>query len=208
VLAGLAPNSAAVSSGSTHWAAILTCSFAGIAAIGVLFAWFAVREARRARLATTASGFYSEWNGREMVDARKAVADKGGPVELAAALVDAYNTNSPDYYTLIREANFYENLGLLVRSDKSPIMRRSAYLKLIRLFLGSQVVNRFDYWKPAIDALRAIDIAANTPQKKKWYRRAMKADTAYREFEDLAERLRKKLRMARTTAAPKEKISD
>ena len=136
-----------------------------------------------------------------MVTSRQAAASHGSPQGLATAFIAALNTNHADYYTLVREPNFYENLGLLARSDKTLILRRSAHLRVIRRFLGSTIVNRFDYWKPAIDAIRVVDAAANRPLRKKWYQRKARADLAFAEFERLAERLRKKLRMSRPVAA-------
>lgn len=153
-------------------------------------------EAKRSRLAVSVNGLAEQWNGPDIVAARKLVAKIGDPRALAKAFVDGLNTGNDDYYVLVREPNFYENLGLLARSDKGLITQRSAQFRLIKRFLGSVIVNRFDYWKPAIDQLRDAEKAKNRPVKKKWYQRKSRGDLAFAEFELLAERLRKKLRMS------------
>jgi hypothetical protein len=52
---------------------------------------------------------------------------------------------------MVREGNFFENLGLLARAD-------SELLGPIQGFLGSLVVTRYRYWKLAIRGYRDLDV--------------------------------------------------
>jgi hypothetical protein len=170
----------------THYAAIVTAIFAGIAALGASFAAFQVVEAKRARIAVSANELAEKWDGPEVVASRKAVDGFRSIEDLGIGVLNEWVTQSDAYYLLVREPNFYENLAILAQSDRSLVTRKSMQFNLIKRFLGSNVVGRFKVWQLSIYMMRIkLDPQNARPNE----------GAAYSEFEWLATRMASELQM-------------
>ncbi|MCU1465681.1 MAG: hypothetical protein JWM72_1609 [Actinomycetia bacterium] len=170
---------------STHWAAIfgvlfaaLTAILAGLAAWGARFAGVQVREARIARLQAASADLSEKWGAPALEEARRLVGDYATPADLAVAFAEASEANGENYYVLVREPNFFEDLAVSLELG-------SLDFELIQKALGSVVVTRWLQWRNAIEWLRGDEADAIAPQN----------DLAFSEFEALARRMAHELGM-------------
>jgi hypothetical protein len=136
-----------------NWAEIVTAIATAVGAIGLLSAIGAVifgarqvREAERSRQAALAADFVRRWDEAEMVEARHLVGEYATPQALSAALMHFIETNSFQAYVLFRELDFFEQLAALEHVGAFDF-------ELIRLLLGARLVERWELWKPSIDAM-------------------------------------------------------
>jgi hypothetical protein len=136
-----------------NWAEQVTAIATAIGAIGLISAIGAaiftgqqVREARIGRQAEMAGDFIRRWNEAPLVETRRFV----GQYETREALRDAFvgyiAENSVNAYVLYRELDYFEQLGALEEYGGFDF-------KLIELLLGRRLVERWDLWKPSIDAI-------------------------------------------------------
>lgn len=153
----------------THWAAIATAAFAAVAAGGAIFAAKQVREARTGRLALAAADLAQKWSSPALEESRELVGSFATTSDLADAFEVASRDNTHAYYVLVREPNFFEDLGVAVKLKALDI-------DLIRYALGSVVVTRWEQWREAITRMRGAEAAEPHPRH----------DLAFSEFYDLA----------------------
>jgi hypothetical protein len=153
-----------------NWAEQVTAIATAVLAVGVagagvaaLFAGQQVREARQTRQTQMAAEFFRRWDEESLVDARRLVGAFAGPDELAEAFARHVADNAPEAYVLYRELDFFEQLAALERSGAFDI-------ELIRLMVGSMLVERWKLWEPALRATHGVE--------------------AYPLFRSLAERMR------------------
>jgi hypothetical protein len=124
--------------------AILAISLVGAFAAAI-FAAQQVREARRNREALMAAEFFRRWNEDALVEARRMVDRFESADELREALVAYVSADAPEAYVLYRELDYFEQLAALESLGAFD-------LELIKLLLGRTLVDRWDMWKPAIEA--------------------------------------------------------
>jgi hypothetical protein len=136
-----------------NWAEIVTAIATAVGAIGLLSAIVAViygarqvREAERSRQATMAAEFLRRWDEPELVEARHLVGEYSTPEALAGAFQTFIETNSFQAYVLYRELDFFEQLAALEHIGAFDF-------ELIRLLLGARLIERWELWKPSLDAM-------------------------------------------------------
>jgi hypothetical protein len=134
-----------------NWAEV-TAIATSILAIGLLggfiaavFAAQQVREARRSREAQMAAEFFRRWNEDALVEARRMLGRFKSPDELRDAFVAYVAADAPEAYVLYRELDYFEQLAALERQGAFD-------LELINLLLGRTLIERWEMWKPAIEA--------------------------------------------------------
>jgi hypothetical protein len=154
-----------------NWAEEVTAIATAVGALGLLgaivaagFAGQQVREARRASQAELGADFIRRWNEDNLVEARRLA----NGFESKEALRDAFGNyaarNAPETYILMRELDYFEQLGALEHEGTIDF-------KMIELLAGPTMLDRWDLWEPTI---------RNLPR-----------DRAYPMFEALASKLRK-----------------
>jgi len=138
-----------------NWAEQVTAIATAVGAVGLVsaigatvFAARQVREAQQSRQAQTATDFLRRWDEDALVETRRLVASFKTREELAAALQRFIAANDVEAYVLYRELDYFEQLGALEELG-------AVHIDLIQLLLGRQLVDRWDMWKPAIDAMGA-----------------------------------------------------
>jgi hypothetical protein len=136
-----------------NWAEQVTAIATAVGAVGLVsaigatvFAARQVREAQQSRQAQTATDFLRRWDEDALVETRRLVASFKTREELAAALQRFIAANDVEAYVLYRELDYFEQLGALEELG-------AVHIDLIQLLLGRQLVDRWDMWKPAIDAM-------------------------------------------------------
>ena len=118
-----------------------------VAAIGAaVFAGQQVREARIGRQAEVAADFFRRWSDGPMVETRRLVASYGSPDDLRDAFLRHLAANDVEAFVLFRELDYFEQLGAMERHGGFDF-------GLIETLLGQKLVERFDLWRPSIDAI-------------------------------------------------------
>jgi hypothetical protein len=137
---------------AVDWAAV-TAIATSILALGLLggigaavFAAQQVREARRSREALMAAEFFRRWNEDQLVEARRMVGRFKSADELRDAFVGYAAADAPEAYVLYRELDYFEQLAALERQGAFD-------LELIKLLLGPTLIERWELWQPAIQAV-------------------------------------------------------
>jgi hypothetical protein len=136
-----------------NWAEQVTAIATAIGCIGLtstlvlaIIAGRQVREAQRGRHAQLAADFIRRWDEPDLVETRRLVAEYDDGEALAAAYAEFTATNSMSAYVLARELDFYEQLGALDRVGAFDH-------ELIELLIGSSIVQRWELWRPTVDAM-------------------------------------------------------
>jgi hypothetical protein len=136
-----------------NWAEQVTAIATVVSAVGwlsavgaALFAAQQVREARHTRQAQVGADFVRRWDEALLVETRRLVAGFTTKEELKAAFVQYVEANAVEAYVLYRELDYFEQLGALERVG-------AVSFELVRLLLGRRLVERWEMWKPSIDAL-------------------------------------------------------
>ena len=155
--------------GDPNWAEIVTAVATAVGAIGLLsaigaaiFAARQVREAERGRHSAMAAEFLRRWDEADLVEARHLIGQYKTPEELKAALEESVAVNSIQAFILFRELDYFEQLAALERVGAFDF-------DLIKLLLGHRLIERWELWERAIDAL---------------------GDNVYPSFKSLVERMR------------------
>jgi hypothetical protein len=140
-----------------NWAEVVTAIATAIGAIGLLaaigaaiFAGQQVREARVGRQAEMAVDFFRRWNEAPLVETRRLVSGYESPNALRDAFMRFIATNSVDAYVLYRELDYFEQLGALEE-------RGGFDFEMVRLLLGTRLIERWTLWEPSIDAIGGPD---------------------------------------------------
>ena len=136
-----------------NWAEQVTAIATAVSAIGllsaigaVIFAGQQAREARIGRQAEMAVEFFRRWSEGPMLETRRLVAQFETPEALRDALTVFVAENSAEAYILYRELAYFEQLGALERHGGFDF-------ELIRTLLGRRLIDRWEMWQPAIDAI-------------------------------------------------------
>jgi hypothetical protein len=141
-----------------NWAEVVTAIATAVLAVGAIgaigaamFAGQQVREARIGRQAEVAADFFRRWSDEPMVEARRLVASYGSPEELRDALLRHVAANDVEAYVLFREPDYFEQLGALEEHGGFDF-------SLISMMFGPQLVERWNLWRPSIDALGGPEV--------------------------------------------------
>ena len=137
----------------------------GFTALGILLVLVQIRDVRRTRDAQITIDISRRWDEEPLVSARLKVNKLGTDQAVCSEILSLQRRRSREYYELLSEPNYFEDLGILCESGA---LNRG----MIRESFGALVAKRYDRWKLAVDELRKAD-----------------ADN-YKHFEDLAEEMR------------------
>jgi len=136
-----------------NWAEIVTALATAIGAIGLLsaigaaiYAGRQVREAERGRKASMAAEFLRRWDEDHLVETRHLIGQFKTPEDLKTALEESIATNSMQAFILYRELDYFEQLAALEHIGAFDF-------ELIRLLLGHRLIERWEMWKPSLDAM-------------------------------------------------------
>src|SRR3954453_5218458 len=127
----------------------------GIAAIGAaVFAGQQVREARIGRQAEVAADFFRRWSDGPMVESRRLVPSYGAAENLRDAFVRHIEANDVEAFVLFRELDYFEQLGAMEQHGGFDF-------GLIETLLGPKLLERWDLWRPSIDAIGGRSVYPN-----------------------------------------------
>jgi hypothetical protein len=136
-----------------NWAEQVTAIATSVGVIGLLatigvavVAGRQVREARHARQSQIAADLVRRWDEDALIETRRMVAGFKRKEELSAAFQDYIARNSPEAYVLYRELDYFEQLGALEEVG-------AVNFDILRLLLGQRLIDRWEMWKPSVDAM-------------------------------------------------------
>jgi hypothetical protein len=142
-----------VAANDPNWAEMVTAISTAVGAVGLLsaiiaavFAGRQVRESERSRQATMAADFLRRWDERDLVETRHLMGEYGSPEALSVALQGFIASNSIQAFVLYRELDYFEQLAALEQLGAFDF-------ELIKLLLGRRLIDRYNQWKPSIDAM-------------------------------------------------------
>jgi hypothetical protein len=166
--------------GDPNWAEQVTAIATAVGAVGLVSAIGAtffgaqqVREAQESRQAQIAADFLRRWDEDALVETRRLVARFATREDLRDAFVGYIEANAVEAYVLYRELDYFEQLGALERVG-------ALHFQLVELLLGQRLVDRWELWKPSIDAI---------------------GDDVYPMFRELVEKLRARMPAHRPAAS-------
>ncbi len=141
-----------------NWAEQMTAIATAVGALGLLgaigaavFAGQQVREARKTRQAQMAADFFRRWDEDALVETRRLVNRFKTKEELSAAFQGYRRVNSLDAFVLYRELDYFEQLAALEHEGAFDF-------EFIKLMLGRTLIDRWDMWKPSLDAMEIDDV--------------------------------------------------
>jgi hypothetical protein len=111
-----------------------------------------------------------------MLIARHNAVEHGTPQKLREHLKAIYTKNDPATYELLRVPDFFEDVAVMVKSRTIPF-------KMIRRSWGMPIVLLWRHWKLAVMSIREMQ----------------QQPTAYENWERLAARLERKMKLERPT---------
>ena len=136
-----------------NWAEQVTAIATAVGALGLLgalgaavFAGQQVKEARKARESQIAADFFRRWDEDPLLESRRLVATFETREDLSAAFQEFIASNAEEAYVLYRELDYFEQLAALEHVGAFDF-------ELIRLLLGRTLIDRWEMWKPSIDAM-------------------------------------------------------
>jgi hypothetical protein len=141
-----------------NWAEQVTAIATAVSAIGllsaigaVIFAGVQTREARIGRQAEIAVEFFRRWSEGPLVETRRLVAQFETKEALRDALMHFIADNSIEAYTLYRELDYFEQLGVLEEHGGFDF-------EIIKTLLGRRLIDRWEMWLPSIEAMGGTDV--------------------------------------------------
>jgi hypothetical protein len=127
--------------------ATVVLAVATLSAIGAaIFAGWQVTEARLGRQAEIAVDFFRRWNDDDMVQTRRLVASFATPDALRDAFVRHMAANDVEAYVMLRELDYFEQLGALEEHGGFSF-------DIIQSLLGRRLVERYELWRPTIASM-------------------------------------------------------
>ena len=139
-----------------NWAEQVTAIATAVSALAlfgaigaVVFAARQARETRIGRQAATAVEFFRRWNEDPLEETRQMVAQFESGDALREALLQYVAENSHNAFILYRELDYFEQLGALEKDGGFDF-------ELIRSLLGRRLIDRWDLWRPSIEALGGV----------------------------------------------------
>lgn len=139
-----------------NWAEELTAIATAVSAVGLLsaigaavYAGQQVKEARVGRHAEMAAEFFRRWSEAPLEETRRLVGRYKTPEELRDALVRFIAEGSIEVFVLYRELDYFEQMGALDA-------RGGLDFELVRIVLGRRLIDRWEMWQPALEAISGI----------------------------------------------------
>lgn len=136
-----------------NWAEQVTAIATAVGALGLLgalvaaaFAGQQVKEAKKSRESQVAADFFRRWNEDALLETRRLVATFETREDLSAAFQAFVASNADEAYVLYRELDYFEQLAALEHVGAFDF-------ELIRLLLGRTLIDRWEMWKPSLDAM-------------------------------------------------------
>jgi hypothetical protein len=136
-----------------NWAEQVTAIATAVGALGLLgaigaalFAGQQVSEERKTRQAHMAADFFRRWDEDALVETRRLVDQFEDRWELSDAFRRYRAANAVETYVIYRELDFFEQLAAFEQQGAMDF-------GLIELMLGRTLVERWEMWKPTIDAM-------------------------------------------------------
>jgi hypothetical protein len=136
-----------------NWAEEVTAIATAVGALGLLgalgaaaFAGQQVKEARKARESQIAADFFRRWNEDALIETRRLIATFETREDLSTAFQALIARNADEAYVLYRELDYFEQLAALEHVGAFDF-------ELIKLLLGRTLIDRWEMWKPSIDAM-------------------------------------------------------
>jgi hypothetical protein len=136
-----------------NWAEQVTAIATAVGALGLLgalgaavFAGQQVKEAKKARESQIAADFFRRWNENALLETRRLVATFETREDLSVAFQAFIASNADEAYVLYRELDYFEQLAALEHVGAFDF-------ELIKLLLGRTLIDRWEMWKPSIDAM-------------------------------------------------------
>jgi hypothetical protein len=136
-----------------NWAEQVTAIATAVGAVGLLStvglavaAGRQVREARHATQSQITADFVRRWDEDGLVEARRLAAQFKTKEDLSAAFQRFIDANAPEAFVLYRELDYFEQLGALEQVG-------AINFDVLRLLLGPRLIDRWEMWKPSIDAM-------------------------------------------------------
>lgn len=114
-----------------------------------VFAWCEVHCIERTREAQLLADLSRRWNGEQLTEARKAARNYKNSAELKEAVQKARENNDKEYYYLVRLPDFFEALGVLVKSG-------CLSKRLTKDLFGTVLKYYYELYGPTIQYLREI----------------------------------------------------
>lgn len=146
-----------------NWAEILTAVFTFVLSVAAILALDAVKESRNARNAEHMADLSRRWDEAPFLEVRRKVkryADIGldsfdhvappGPYRFMESVLKLGEDNASDYWKLLTDPNFLENLAILVN-------RGGMDYELVNDSLGYTVPYRWSLWQPSVQYWRTRD---------------------------------------------------
>jgi hypothetical protein len=93
-----------------------------------------------------AADFLRRWNEDALAETRRLAARFKSPAELSTAFARYAKDNAREAYVLYRELDYFEQLASLERQGAFDF-------ELIELLLGRTLIDRWEMWRPSIDAV-------------------------------------------------------
>ncbi len=141
-----------------NWAEQVTAIATAVSAVGllsaigaVIFAGVQTREARIGRQAQMAVEFFRRWDEDPLIETRHLVAQFETKEDLRDALLRYVADNSREAFVLYRELDFFEQLGALEQHGGFDF-------EMIKTLLGHRLIDRWELWRPSIEALGGTDV--------------------------------------------------
>ena len=136
-----------------NWAEQVTAVATAVGAVGLLaalgaalFAGQQVKEARKSRESQIAADFFRRWNEESLIETWRLVGGFKTKEELSTAFQGFIESNADEAYVLYRELDYFEQLAALEHVGAFDF-------ELIKLLLGRTLINRWEMWRPSIDAM-------------------------------------------------------
>jgi hypothetical protein len=136
-----------------NWAEEVTAIATAVLAVGAVaaigaavFAGQQVREARIGRQAEVAADFFRRWSEAPMMETRRLVASYASPESLRDGFRQHIAANDVEAYILFRELDYFEQLGAMEEHGGFDF-------GLIEALLGQKLIERWELWRPSIDAI-------------------------------------------------------
>jgi hypothetical protein len=136
-----------------NWAEQVTAIATALGAVGLLStvglavaAGRQVREARHATQSQITADFVRRWDEDDLVEARRLAGQFKTKEELSATFLRFIDANALEAFVLYRELDYFEQLGAL---DQVGAIN----FDVLRLLLGRRLIDRWEMWKPSIDAM-------------------------------------------------------
>ena len=136
-----------------HWAATITAAGTAFIALGAIYAgqqlWQAkaqLIEQQKTRRTQTLVDVGRRWDDEFLLKARELVRAYLDPIELRNKVKEWGDANHPNFFQVLREPNYFEELAILAEHDAVT------FDALSDMYRGT-IIETYDHWAPTIEQL-------------------------------------------------------